>query len=781
MSKRRPERRSTAEPTNPSAIRWPGVLRAIVLGGAVALLVITLLVPSESTIAEGTYAPMAAGWCLLLAVWAISLLIDPRQTIVLGWLEVAGAAFVGWYTLAALVSLGHTNGRQAMNAHWLIVSYGLAVFLLRQTLRTAREARCLVAMMLGLAVLMAGLGLYQYGVYMPRLRREYQADPATVLESNGIRSEAGTPERELFENRLRSVEPLGTFALTNSLAGFLTPWLLASLALAFGLVFDRLGLRWLVVFLLSAAVLAACLVLTKSRTAYLALAAGIVLIGLYGRRGGWRLDWRIPVALAGAGIVIALAAVLVGGLDAKVLSEAPKSVLYRLEYWQATSRIIARYPLFGCGPGNFQEVYAAYKLPQASETLADPHNFLLEVWATAGTPAVILLFGVLVGFGIDMTKSERRLARLMPDDAGIPVAPPQWIICGGAVCGLVLGAAIAAAVGYPLQSLVQQIGILPAIVALAVVVWPLMWWPLASWTERGELPAAAVVIPAAALLLNLLAAGALVFPGVIISLCVLLPAALVAMRESAAPDAPAVETVHATLPALPRPLQPGKAVAGLLVAGSLALAVACLSTEYYPVLNGRLALADVLFRLEQRQDRDAEPRAAAAARADRLSPEPWRLLAELSLARWEATGRPADRQQFVAAANTFRDLDPRHHLAWQTRGNWFLEAWRKSGQPDDLTEAIAAYKKASELFPNRAYYHVQLAWALHLAGDNAAASREASRAMELDARMPHKEQKLARQRVFDPVFMGGEMTKYRPETAEQTASELRNTAAENQP
>ena len=51
-----------------SAIRWAAVLRAIVLGGGVALLVIGALVPSESAISDGTYAPMAAGWCLLLVV-----------------------------------------------------------------------------------------------------------------------------------------------------------------------------------------------------------------------------------------------------------------------------------------------------------------------------------------------------------------------------------------------------------------------------------------------------------------------------------------------------------------------------------------------------------------------------------------------------------------------------------------------------------------------------------------------------------------------------------------
>ena len=61
------------------------MLRAVVLGGAVALLVVGALMPSESTISNGTYAPLAAGWCLLLVVWAAAMWMDPAATVRLGW------------------------------------------------------------------------------------------------------------------------------------------------------------------------------------------------------------------------------------------------------------------------------------------------------------------------------------------------------------------------------------------------------------------------------------------------------------------------------------------------------------------------------------------------------------------------------------------------------------------------------------------------------------------------------------------------------------------------
>src|SRR3954468_19249835 len=119
MTKRHKRREQPVEAAG--QIRWAAVLRAIVLGGGVALIVITALIPSESAISDGTYAPIAAGWCLLLVVWAASLLLDDEAAVRLGWTEAIGAALVGWHSLAALVSLGHTNGRQAMNAHWLVL------------------------------------------------------------------------------------------------------------------------------------------------------------------------------------------------------------------------------------------------------------------------------------------------------------------------------------------------------------------------------------------------------------------------------------------------------------------------------------------------------------------------------------------------------------------------------------------------------------------------------------------------------------------------------------
>ena len=171
----------------------------------------------------------------------------------------------------------------------------------------------------------------------------------------------------------------------------------------------------------------------------------------------------------------------------------------------------------------------------------------------------------------------------------------------------------------------------------------------------------------------------------------------------------------------------------------------------------------------------------AAARADRLSPEPWRLLADLRLSQWLASGQEPDRQAFDEAASEYSHRDPQHHVAHWGRGNWYLTAWRKSGLDEDLSKALTAYEQATIRYPQRALYHAQLAWVLHLAGKEDQACQVAQRAKDLDDLMPHSELKLNRQKLVDPEISSTGVKLARKETAEQTVQRLRKTTAEDLP
>ena len=117
-------------------------------------------------------------------------------------------------------------------------------------------------------------------------------------------------------------------------------------------------------------------------------------------------------------VVTTMTVVRLGGLDREVITEAPKSLLYRWQYWRATCDMIGDHPWFGCGLGNFKSYYTRYKAPEASETIADPHNFLLEIAATAGLPSLVLFLLGRCRFHDGLVAASRRVSCEQCADAG---------------------------------------------------------------------------------------------------------------------------------------------------------------------------------------------------------------------------------------------------------------------------------------------------------------------------------------------------------------------------
>ncbi len=161
--------------------------------------------------------------------------------------------------------------------------------------------------------------------------------------------------------------------------------------------------------------------------------------------------------------------------------------------------MIKDHPWLGCGPGNFQDFYTQYKLPEASEVVADPHNFVFEVWATAGTPALVGLLLFVAGAICDarqgQTSPNAQTTEATADVSGFALA--------GSVLGC-LGAFVIGQAGTVPLSEPALVGGL-ALVGVSVAV-------LLAWVRAGRLPAVLLWLGAAVLAVNLLAAGGIGFP-----------------------------------------------------------------------------------------------------------------------------------------------------------------------------------------------------------------------------------------------------------------------------
>jgi len=710
--------------------------RCVGLAVLAALLIATPLLPGESDAEAGTGCVLIMASFVLAAVAVVAGVLLGNRTYRLDWPDVAVIALLACFTASAWLTAEQGNPRATINAAWEWGSYGMLFLLVRQLVRTETETRALCVAMLVLAAALSALAIYQYFVTMPRLRAQYAVDPQRVLRDAGVEAAPGTPERKLFEDRLNSTEPTATFALTNSLAGFLSPWLL--LTLGIGWQCSRSGQRkqrCLAGAFLCALALGFCLLLTKSRTAVLASGVGLLVLGWGYLRTDRRINWRIPVTVLAVLAALTVAATAAGAFDWLVLSETPKSVLYRLQYWQSTLAMIADQPWFGCGPGNFQQYYASYKLPEASEMIADPHNFLLEIWATGGTVAAVAFLALLALLlwrgtrGSTPVGKPEDLANVVVVNGGVASAQARsvraiWI---GTAIGCLLAFPVGVVVGFSPSLDLLWVGI-PLAVAVAVL--------LGRWIIEGLLPGWLLLTSVLVLLLNLSAAGGIGFAGVASTFWLL--AALVV--NGSPRGARSVE--------LPRWVEVTLCLLGFV------LVIACHQTMYAPVLNAQSRVGEALGWGGQGRLELAEESLEKAVKADPYGSQSWAQLAALYHMQLLSEHSPNLQARFDDAVRQAEQRNRRSFAFQRQVGDWRLALYHKWGNSEQLAAAIGAYQAWVRLYPNSNLGHAQLAWVYQIAGDSESAFAEATEALRLDAATPHKERRLAEQQVYDPEPSG---------------------------
>jgi O-antigen ligase len=684
-------------------------------------------------------------WLLMFFVWAAAGAASGKLVFYGGATLWTLVLFLGWHSISALVMAGQGHPRAAINMLWQWLSFGLCFFLTRQFARTTAERRAIITMMLSVAVSLSVLGYYQYFREHPLTRQQYLDNPEKVLREAGIFAPQGTPQRAAFESRLFSTEPFATFALTNSLAGFLSPWMV--IALGIGITNFSGGnhsKRTSLAALVTAVLMAGCWMLTKSRTAWLATAFGILLLAVYGRRTGWRPDARLVAGLIGLAVLLPFVAFVIGGLDSFVLLEASKAMLYRVQYWRSTAQMIADFPLFGCGPGNFQQYYTAYKLPEASETIAEPHNFIMEIWSTSGTPALVLFVAFWVCLARQAWRAERKPEpQQSVTDADRPgsIRAVYW---GGLAGCLFAFVACTTFEGYSLSAGLLALGFPIAAVIVG------LWHP---WVLQGRWTVAVPVIGIAVLLINLLAAGGIGFASVASTLWVL--AAVLNNQVEAASDERVISRRDATITAF----------IGLFVV------VTFTRVGYLPELKRETLLAEGDARRLDRRAAAALESYERARDADPYSPDGWERIADLSHELWLATGDQTYQQKFNVASEKMIELNRRSSAAHMQVGRWWLAAYRRLGDPHFLNGAKAHYILAARLYPNYNFGRAELAWVLYLdeMTPRKAVTEQATLALRLDGLTPHREQKLAEQHVYDASHA---LPNQRPLPGERNAEQL---------
>jgi tetratricopeptide (TPR) repeat protein len=704
-----------------------GLLRTLVIG----LILVRWLIPTESAPGGETLWIVQLDFAAVI-LWVWSCLRSGNYAVRWSLFDCALWVLVAAHCLsAAVVFVTGGDRRTALNLAWEWVGLGATFFLLRQTIQTALDARRLASMVVALAVVLSGLGIWQHYVYYRMASREYsdmmskldalQKDPHAnaqelgklqfTLQSQGIPTdETG---RRQYENRLRfSNEAMGPFALANTFAGFL----LVMLVLA-GELFRTLprprpkGLiaAWAVAFVL----FLYCLILTKSRTAWTGLVVAAALWGttlLVRNRQWFKRRTLLWVGLGSVGVVLLFVIAALGkGFDVEVISEAPKSLSYRFQYWNGAVHTIAASPrtvIFGTGPGNFRQHYLRYKVPESSEEIADPHNWLLDLWASGGVLAVV---SFLVCVVLALIPFRKRWTGDDDIDSAKPEQVPSWTTdLPGPVLGFVL------ALVAPVAS---ASGNFDGWQLVLLAAWVITFAILQRGLGSARLAAIALGVAALGLMIHLSGAGGIEMPATVQLLLVLAALAFATLDQ----------------------LADGKASPRLVMAiGGIGvvLFVSLFFTGTLLVVNRRAAIAsgEQALLIDGNFDRAVEDFGQAAVH-DSFSPDPHDKLADTYFARWQASPPGVGIDYFAKAQGALKSAtqqDPLNFSRYRRLGQFYLAKFARSQDVADAKAAADALERAVDMYPTEASLRSECATAFFQAGKPAEAKGQAQKALELD-------------------------------------------------
>ena len=738
---------------------WLGErLRRFALGATAALVVARAYWPSEPDFREdaggGLFWVFAVVLVFGLAI--ASALVGGSLRLRWSWTDLAVVALMALVASSAQYAV---DVRPAVNLACEWGALGLVYLLVRNLPRTRAESTVLAGALAATAVALSVYGLFQVGVELPQVQQKYLSNRLDALRIVGI--EPGTPAQKLYESRLLgSNEPYSTFALANSLAGFLVGPLVVMLAV----VWDNLtrregqGSRWGALLLAAAPISAVlvCLTLTKSRSAYLGLLAALLVLAWRERR---RLKAR-TLLLGGLGVAVVVAGLVVAGLatkrlDIQVLTEATKSLRFRREYWVGAWRVINESPSAfwrGHGPGNFSAPYVLHKLPEASEDIHDPHNFVLEVWAAAGIWATLALAAAVVlglwnllgpargqveepelSDGSEASwQSNPARARARRLDPGAPPTGAGWLMVSAGLGWLVALPPIGALNPFA-DDLFGRWLILGGTWAFAVVAGQWLW-------RRRPLEPAAIGAGVLAVLVNLIAAGGIGVPAVALGLWVALAVGLNLRAD--------------------RPCARPRDADGRLAAFALAVVWAALLGTFVGQVRphwrveAALAEAEDLANARPPDYDRAEIALERAATLDKFSARPWLALASLHYQEWTARGAKADdlRWRKIPFDMYMAVIPPRAADSWsrhRERARMTTLLLRQLGdniRPIEQTRyranIVEACRKAALLYPTNATLRARLAEASAEVGYIPDAIKEGREALRLDVLTPHIDKKL---------------------------------------
>ncbi len=295
------------------------------------------------------------------------------------------------FCAAAVISgLAAPDKRGAINNFTGLVAPILMALLLIQILDSQTKIKLILVLIVALGMVSTYRCWEQYSDN-EHMIEFYEQDPDAALAQHRITPDS--LEHFQFEHRIYSKDISGFFTTSNSAGSFAMMASFAAVVLLVGRFknqkSDSLEIAWLIMRVIAVVILIFGLVITKSKGAIIASVFAVTIFVIYLCFGNRLRAYKKAILIGCLLLVIAGGCIVVQyGLTHDPLPGG-NSTLVRWQYWCASAKMYADHLFTGVGPGNFAHFYPHYKPASASESVADPHNFLLSILTQYGPIGLI--------------------------------------------------------------------------------------------------------------------------------------------------------------------------------------------------------------------------------------------------------------------------------------------------------------------------------------------------------------------------------------------------------
>jgi O-antigen ligase len=397
------------------------------------------ITPGSPLISRGPGA--ASGLVLDLLAAVPALLVLARRVLDRDFRLVSRWTYLAMFLLGAwvLASAAWATDKFAaiVTASHLFAGFSL-LWATSQIVRTWSRLRLVAAVCFGLLMLLVVQSMLYRFIDVPADQRYWSEHRAEILKERNW--EPNSFSAIQFERKVNSGELVGFFASPNTFAAVAVMLLFVSAGIGLQKVRDDDGAAWLAIPAVAAAasiwIIAGAHSKTSGATPVIgaAMLAIVVLWHAQLRQHARLFFWSVVLV-----VVLGLAALVAIGLHQHGLFRGhfSNSLDFRWKYWVAAARIFVEHPLRGVGWSNFGPHYIGVRLPEASEEVKDPHNFVVRFVVETGVIGGALAIAWLLRLWWEMARPRSDEVRLVGTEPETIVSV-IWIVLAGIALSIIV-------------------------------------------------------------------------------------------------------------------------------------------------------------------------------------------------------------------------------------------------------------------------------------------------------------------------------------------------------